>query len=317
LTTTPDLLGPFLGPDAGCVLIIDGAMATELERRGAHIDDPLWSAKVLLKTPALIRDLHRDYFQAGADVAITASYQASFEGFSDRGLDTRQSEALFRLSVQMADEAREEFLANSPGGMGRARPMVAASIGPFGAHLHDGSEYHGRYEATDRAIADFHRRRIEVLLNTAADLLAIETIPSLREGELLMRVLEEFPGALAWLSYSCRDGRTVSHGESFACAVGVTEGSNQIVAVGVNCTPPQYVPSLLNAAQGRTSLPLLAYPNSGECWIPEDNSWAPGQTVDSLADAALIWRESGARLIGGCCRTGVADIAALARALRP
>lgn len=315
MTAVSTLLKPFLDAGAPGVLILDGAMATELERRGADINDPLWSAKVLMEAPELIRKLHEDYFQAGADVAITASYQASFEGFAARGLDARRATGLFRLSVQLAHEARERCLATRDPGVPRPRPLVAASVGPYGAHLHDGSEYHGRYQASDDVISDFHRRRIEVLLDTPADLLALETIPALREGELLIRVLEEFPEARAWIGYSCRDGQSVCHGERFSAAVRACEGSSQIVAVGVNCSPPQFVPSLLEGARGKTSLPLLAYPNSGECWIPEDNSWAPGQSADSLAQAARHWRDLGARLIGGCCRTGVDDIASLARTL--
>jgi len=309
-----DVLAPFLGPGGPGLAIVDGAMATELEKRGADIADPLWSAKVLLEKPALIRDLHRDYFLAGADIAITASYQASFEGFAARGLDAGQARDLFRLSVQLADEARDEFLDRCPAP--RPRPLLAASLGPYGAHLHDGSEYHGRYRASDRRIADFHRRRIEVLLDTRADLLAMETIPALREAEVLLRVLEEFPDARAWLSYSCRDGTAICHGESFASAVAAAASSPQVVAVGVNCTAPQFVTDLLQSARHRTRLPLLAYPNSGESWIPGEYAWVPGAEARSLAQAALGWRAAGARLIGGCCRTGVADIAALAKALR-
>lgn len=311
-----DVLAPFLGPDGPGQAILDGAMATELEKRGADIKDPLWSAKVLLEQPALIRDLHRDYFVAGADIAITASYQASFEGFAERGLGAREAAQLFRLSVRLACEAREQFLDQHAAAGAAPRPLVAASLGPFGAHLHDGSEYHGRYAASNRVIADFHRRRLDVLADTAADLIAAETIPGLREAELLLRVLEEFPDARAWLSFSCRDDIAVCHGERFSSAVAAASSSAQIVAVGVNCTAPQFVAGLLESAQGCTALPLLAYPNSGECWIPGENAWEPGGPAQSLAEAARGWKQAGARLIGGCCRTGVGDIAELAEALK-
>ena len=311
----PSLLKPYLRHPDDC-MVLDGALATELESRGADIDDPLWSAKILVEAPATIRQLHFDYFAAGADVAITASYQASFEGFAERGLDRIQSADLIRLSVDLAKQARDEFLEQAEADTARRRPLVAASVGPYGAHLHDGSEYHGNYSASDRKIVDFHLRRIEVLLQAGPDLLALETIPSLREGELLLRTLEEFPQALAWLSFSCRDGSLLNHGESFARAMAAADDSAQIVAAGVNCTPPQFVSDLLRSVPGDIGKPLLAYPNSGECWVAGVNSWLPGQAGDSLAGMAAHWRTLGARIIGGCCRTGVADIADLSRSLR-
>lgn len=311
----PSLLEPYLR-DPGDTLVLDGALATELENRGADIDDPLWSAKVLLETPGAIRQLHYDYFAAGADVAITASYQASFEGFAARGLDRKQSADLLRLSVELARQARDEFLEQAEPGTARGRPLVAASVGPYGAHLHDGSEYHGNYSASDRKIRDFHLGRIEVLLQAGPDLLALETIPSLREGELLLRALEEFPQALAWLSFSCRDGVLLNHGESFASAMAAAADSAQIVAAGVNCTPPQFVSDLLSSVPGDSGKPLLVYPNSGESWVAGEHNWLPGQACESLAGMAAEWRVLGARIIGGCCRTGVADIAELSLSLR-
>lgn len=310
-----DPLRPFLThPDS--VVILDGALATELEARGADIDDPLWSAKVLLEAPETIRQLHYDYFAAGADVAITASYQASFEGFAARGLEEAESAGLMQLSVELAKQARAELLDSGHHDSQRPLPLIAASVGPFGAHLHDGSEYHGRYDASNNRIRDFHLRRMEVLLEAGPDLLALETIPSLREGEILLRALESFPQAAAWLSFSCGDGERLNHGESFASAVAACEDSDQIVAVGVNCTPPQHVDSLLRSAAGRGRRPRLVYPNSGECWVAHQNTWLPGESGGSLAVMGRQWKEAGARLIGGCCRTGVDDIAALAAALR-
>jgi homocysteine S-methyltransferase len=311
----PALLRPFLAnPDQ--VLILDGALATELEARGADIHDPLWSARVLLDSPESIQRLHYDYLAAGADAVISASYQASFEGFAARGLDQAQSADLLRLSVTLAHQARDEFMSGQDPDSKRPRPLVAASVGPYGAHLHDGSEYHGDYVASDARIRDFHQRRMEVLLQAAPDLLAMETIPSLREAEILLRALEDFPAAQAWLSFSCRDGHRLSHGESFASAMRAAWDSSQIVAAGVNCTPPGYICDLLDSLAGPAPKPLVVYPNSGETWVAGSNCWMPGDENDSLAGMARKWRSLGARLIGGCCRTGVADIAELAGSIR-
>lgn len=296
------------------VVILDGALATELERRGADLKDPLWSAKLLLEEPALIRQLHYDYFVAGADIAITASYQASFPGLAARGLGAEQSADLMRLSVQLATQARDHYHNQHADNLTTQRPLlIAASVGPYGAYLHDGSEYRGDYGVTVEQLMAWHRPRLSVLATSGADLLACETIPSFAEGEALVRLLAEFPDTAAWLSFSCADGEHVCHGERFADCVAMAAASPQLVAIGVNCTPPRYIESLLQEAAAVTPKPLLTYPNSGEHWNAATQCWQPGSGVADFAAAAQRWHSAGARLIGGCCRTTPDDIAALAR----
>lgn len=307
-------IDPFLHHQS--CLVLDGALATELERRGAVLDDPLWSARILLERPGLIRQVHEDYFRAGADGAITVSYQASFEGFARRGLSREQSEALLRGSVRLAVEAREAFWAEAANRAGRLRPLVAASVGPYGAFLADGSEYRGDYGLSKRQLIDWHRPRLAVLADSGADLLACETIPCLREAEALVELLGEFPGTAAWLSFSCCDGEHLCHGEPFREAAALAESCPQVVAVGVNCTPPAYVEGLLRSAAGHTGKPLLAYPNSGETWDAQRHCWVSGGRPVDFGALARRWYAAGARLIGGCCRTGPADIARIRHLLR-
>lgn len=294
-------------------LIIDGAMATELEARGADLHDRLWSARVLMEEPSLIVAVHRDYFAAGADVATTASYQASFEGFAARSLSHDRAAGLMRLSVRLAQEARDDFL-QSPAAAGRLRPLVAASVGPYGAFLADGSEYRGDYSLRVAELMAWHRPRLELLAAAGADLLACETIPSLDEGEALVRLLEEFD-VPAWLSFSCGDGQSLNHGEPMRAAAALAESCAQVVAVGVNCTPPRFVEELLLEATTATSKPLLCYPNSGEAWDAAARCWLPGSGVTDFAEPARRWYAAGARLIGGCCRTGPRDVRAIRAAL--
>jgi len=285
-------------------VVLDGALATEMENRGADLDDPLWSAKQLFESPELIRAVHLDYLHAGADVIATATYQASFEGFRNAGFDRGQAESLMRLGVDLAVLARETCWSSVDARRGRLRPLVAASIGPYGAILHDGSEYHGNYGIGREELLEFHRARLRILDDTEADLFAFETIPSLEEGEVLVELLREFPARTAWLSFSCRDGANVSHGERFADCAALADASEQIVAVGLNCTPPQYVEDLLASASSLKT-PLVCYPNSGEHWCAEGNRWE-GQGSSDFPIAA--WYRRGARLVGGCCRTGPEDI---------
>lgn len=298
--------------DANGVIILDGALATELERRGTDLNDPLWSARVLMEAPALISQVHLDYFRAGADVATTASYQATFPGFARRGLDQQQAAELMRLSVRLACKARDEYAQE----VARPQPpLVAASIGPYGAYLADGSEYRGDYGLSVAELMAFHRPRMAVLAASGADLLACETIPSLAEGEAIVQLLAEFPNQYAWLSFSCRDEMRVCHGEPFATCAALANRSPQVVAVGVNCTAPRFVEALIRRAGAVTDKPLLAYPNSGEAWDAANHCWVPGTATPDFAAPTQLWYAAGARLIGGCCRTGPEDIRAMAQVL--
>ena len=293
-------------------LVLDGALATELERRGRDLRDPLWSAKVLLEAPELIRQVHLDYFHAGADIAITASYQATVEGFVRRGLGRGESLELLRRSVRLALEARDEFWREPANRVGRPRPLVAASVGPYGAFLADGSEYRGDYGLSETELMDFHRLRLATLLETGPDLLACETLPCFLEARALARLLTEFPGASAWISFSARDEAHTCHGERLADCAAWLDGRPQIVAVGINCTAPRYLPALVRAIRFATGKPIVVYPNSGESYRADLGRWEGTATRAEFATEAERWYAGGARLIGGCCRTTPDHIAALA-----
>jgi len=293
---TTDVEERFRGP-----LVLDGGMATELERGGADLRDALWSARLLKDDPGSIRRVHEAFFDAGADVAISASYQASFSGFADRGIEAEEAASLMRLSVALAREAA------AADGSDR---LVAASVGPFGATLADGSEYRGDYGLSAGALAMFHRPRFETLLDAEPDLLAIETIPSIVEAEALVTLLEDYPEARAWISFSCRDGACISDGTPFADAVALAASSDRVIAVGVNCTPPGFVPSLLDGAE--VTKPLLAYPNVGSTWDAVSRSWILEGERPNPGASAATWRSAGATIVGGCCGTTPDDIRAIA-----
>lgn len=298
-------------------LVIDGALATELERRGCDLKDDLWSAKILHEQPESIKQVHLDYFKAGADCAITASYQATVEGFARRGLNESESIGLIQKSVGLAMEARNEFWSDPANRAGRAKPFVAASVGPYGAFLADGSEYRGNYGLSERELMDFHRPRMKALIEAGADVLACETIPSLIEAQAIAKLLEEFPDAIAWLSFSARDEKHISEGQIFADCVRQFENHAQVAAIGINCTSPSYIPSLIREARKVTDKPVLVYPNSGETYNAENNDWNGNPVVESFGEQAREWYGAGARLIGGCCRTTPEDIRLIASWARP
>lgn len=284
--------------------VLDGGLATELETRGADLDHELWSARLLYEAPEMIEKIHYDFLRAGADVIATASYQASIEGFERVGHEGQRARDLIRLSVDLALQAREAFWSDEQQRSGRLRPLVAASVGPYGACLADGSEYHGEYGVGKQELLEFHHPRMDLLADSGADLFAFETIPSRLEAEALLELLAEFPDKWAWLSFSCRDDRHLSHGEPFAECAALADGSAQLVAVGVNCSAPRHIAGLLESAAG-VRTPLLAYPNSGEEYHAEGNFWS-GEACTGFEVAD--WFARGARLLGGCCRTSLDDI---------
>jgi homocysteine S-methyltransferase len=294
------------------VIVLDGGLATELERRGHDLSDDLWSARLLIDRPDEIVATHLSYFRAGAQVATTASYQASFEGFASRGCSHDEAADLMRRSVVLAREAAQGAAEEAGDGV---RRWVAASVGPYGAVLADGSEYHGDYGVTDASLRDFHRPRMEVLAQAGADLLAIETVPSEQEVTVLLQLLDEMPESTqAWLSLTCADGATTRRGEDLDRVLGLARGHDRVVAVGVNCTAPEHVEEIVTRAVAASGRPAIAYPNSGESWDGTARRWGgDGAGVDPAA--AERWVTAGARWIGGCCRVGATDIARLAAAL--
>jgi homocysteine S-methyltransferase len=294
------------------VLVIDGALATELERRGYDLKDDLWSAKILLEQPEAIKQLHYDYFKAGADCVITASYQATVEGFMKRGLNEAEAIDLIKKSVRIAIEARDEFWSDESNHVGRAKPFVAASVGPYGAFLADGSEYRGNYGLNENELVDFHRPRMKALIQAGADILACETLPCLIEAQAVSKLLKESPNITAWFSFSAKDDKHISEGQLFADCVREIGSNPQIVAIGINCTSPRFIPSLIREAKQVTNKPILAYPNSGESYSAEKNDWNGDPVSNSFGEDAKDWYDAGARLIGGCCRSTPEDIQVIA-----
>jgi len=274
------------------VVVLDGGLATELERRGNDLSSVLWSARLLRDDPEEIVAAHRAFFAAGAEVAITASYQVSFDRLGD------EAEMLLRRSVDLARRAGQGW--------------VAASVGPYGAMLADGSEYRGDYGRSVDELRRFHRRRLAVLAEAGADALAVETIPCLAEVEAVLAELDGL-GAQAWLSLSCVGERTRA-GEPAGEAFAMARDCPAVFAVGVNCTAPADVADLVAVAAARSGKPAVAYPNSGEVWDADRRSWSGRSAFDPAS--VRRWVTGGARLVGGCCRVGPADVAAIAGVVR-
>ncbi|WP_345828636.1 homocysteine S-methyltransferase [Pantoea sp. BRR-3P] len=295
-------------------LILDGALATELEARGCNLADALWSAKVLMENPELIYQVHHDYFAAGAHVAITASYQATPQGFAARGLDEAQALALIKQSVQLAQRARDDYRASSAS---TAPLLVAGSVGPYGAFLANGAEYRGDYALPEEEMKAFHRPRVKALLEAGVDLLACETLPSFAEAQALISLLAEFPDSCAWFSFTLRDAEHISDGMPLSQVAELVNGAPQVLAIGINCVALESVTPALRNLQAQSDKPLLVYPNSGEQYDASSKTWHSAPSGCTLHDKFHEWQQAGARLIGGCCRTTPQDIAAIAACCQP
>ncbi|XP_021616376.1 homocysteine S-methyltransferase 1 isoform X2 [Manihot esculenta] len=321
-TTTSTLLEDLVEKAGGCA-IIDGGFATQLETHGAAINDSLWSALCLIKDPDLIKRVHLEYLEAGADVLITSSYQATLPGFISKGLSLEEGELLLKKSVKLAIEARDKFWdAVKCNPLQRYnRALVAASIGSYGAYLADGSEYSGYYEPDVKLekLKDFHRRRLQVLVEAGPDLLAFETIPNKLELQACVELLEEENIKIpSWICFSSVDGENAPSGESFQECLEIINKSNKINAVGINCAPPHFIESLICKFKELTEKLIVVYPNSGEVWDGRAKRWLPSTCFDDdkFELSAIRWHELGASLIGGCCRTTPSTIRAISKVLK-
>ena len=298
------------------MLVLDGGLATELEADGFDLNHPLWSARVLLSAPDAIRAVHARFLEAGADCIVTASYQASFAGLSRHGLGDREAERVIRFAVELAVSERDRFWRDPANRAGRRRPLVAASVGPYGAFLADGSEYRGDYRVDEAGLARFHERRLVTLAGSGADLLAVETIPSIQEVRVLGRLLDGLRDAPpAWVAFCCRDGAHLADGTPVAEAAASVGRSAGVFAVGVNCTAPRHLAALIPKIPAASGKPVVAYPNGAGRYDAARKVWEIPDDPPDLARLAPEWRRLGAALIGGCCRTGAADIRAIRTAL--
>ncbi len=290
------------------LVILDGALSTELERHGCDLNDPLWSAKILLENPDQVRTVHEDYYNAGADCVITASYQATYEGFIKCGLSEQQAKELIRLSVSLAKNAANASQQKQTNGTSKAHPLVAASVGPYGAYLADGSEYRGNYGLSEQELVQFHHKRLQTLISAGPDILACETIPCLIEAKALTTLLAKHPGTYCWISFSAKDGEHTNNGEKLEECARFLDDFEQVAAVGINCTAPEYVESLIGEIKKGTNKPVVVYPNSGETYDSIAKCWTRKSTHTPFNEFAVRWYEKGARIIGGCCRTTPDDI---------
>jgi homocysteine S-methyltransferase len=283
-----------------CPVVLDGGLATQLESQGHNLDSALWSARLLHDDPDAILQAHLAYFAAGAQVATTASYQASIGGFARAGIGQAEAEQLIRRSVRLAEQARARFDDSQD-------RWIAGSVGPYGAALADGSEYRGDYNMSVAELRQWHRPKIELLAEAGVDILAVETIPCLAEVEALLAEIDG-SGQLCWLSITCAGNRMRS-GQPAAEAFSRAREVDEVVAVGVNCIDPADADALVRSARETSGKPVVVYPNSGERWDAAARAWiGPGtfQTTD-----VEQWIGGGARLVGGCCRVGPIQIKAI------
>jgi len=282
-------------------LLIDGGLSNELEKLGCDLNHKLWSAKVLTSNPDALVKTHLAYLEAGAKCIATASYQATIPGFINLGLDKTTAKSLILKSVELAEIAVEKYLQSaSP----ETPPLIAASIGPYGAFLADGSEYRGNYGISDAALKEFHEERINILDSSNADLLAFETIPSFQEAQVIADLLMSCKKP-AWISFSCKNESQINDGTNIEICAELPSKHPNIIAIGVNCTAPKYISGLIDSLKKKSgSKKIIVYPNSGEAYNAQSKQWIGLSEPISFQAMSKEWMEKGADIIGGCCRIG-------------
>ena len=293
-------------------LLIDGGLSNVLEEQGCNLDHELWSARLLEKNPEAIVDAHYSYLEHGAQCITTSSYQASIKGFTNVGYDKAGAEKLILQSVELAELAVQQFSAKNTSDF---KPLIAASIGPYGAYLADGSEYRGNYSVSDEELREFHHDRIQLLDRSNADFLACETIPSFREAKVLSELLKSTKKT-SWMSFSCKDEQHLNDGTKIEECIRYFANHAHIFALGVNCTAPKYISGLIKSIKSNCGdKKIVVYPNSGEAYNAESKSWIGISDPISFVEMCREWVELGADIIGGCCRIGPDHIQSIDRAL--
>ncbi len=282
-------------------LVIDGGLSNALEAQGYDLTHKLWSAKLLDSHPEAITKAHLTYLEAGAQCIITASYQASIQGFLEVGYDKTMAEKLLLKTVSLAEAAVEQFIKTSKSDF---IPLIAASIGPYGAYLADGSEYRGDYGVADEILKEFHEARLYLLDKTNADFFACETFPSFQEAKILATILKNTDKP-AWISFSCKDGNHINDGTSMEEVVSLFKDHPNVFAIGINCTEPQYIASLINKIKANAGdKKVVVYPNAGLVYDAVSKTWAGTSSPDSFVAKTKEWAALGADIIGGCCQIG-------------
>lgn len=269
-----------------------------------------------MEKPEAIAEVHRDYLEAGSDCITTASYQASFEGFMKRGMSEEQAKALIQSAITIAKDVRDAFWADEKNRAKRLKPLVAASVGPYGAYLADGSEFTGNYGLSLDDLKAFHAKRLATLIETKPDLLACETIPCLIEAQALCELLKAYPEVYTWVSFSAKDGKHINSGESIRECALYLDAQPNVLAIGINCTAPQHIESLIEEIKAVTAKPIIVYPNGGATYNALTKTWDGISKSSSYGKSTVMWYQKGARLIGGCCQTTPEDIAQIAKWVR-
>lgn len=295
-------------------VVIDGAMSTALEKAGCDLNDKLWSARVLIDEPEKIRQVHKDYFDAGANVAITASYQATQAGFKERGFDSETAYKLIAQSVFLAQQARAEFLAQHPETDPKTL-LIAGAVGPYGAYLANGAEYTGQYHLSDDQYRAFHQLRMKALVEAGADFLGVETQARLDEVKVILSMIKELDTS-AWITFTLKDSGHIADGTPIEKAFEVCGNNSLVDAVGINCIKREIVAEALEKISSVTDKPMIVYPNSGETYDPSTKTWSHPVSGPGWDHFVTKWKSMGAVCLGGCCRTLPSDIVQIANLMK-
>ena len=291
-------------------IVLDGAMSDELERQGVQTNNKLWTATALIDQLDKVYQAHMDYFNAGAELIITDTYQANVQAFEKAGYSKTEAEQFIRNAVKIAKKARDDFEKQTG-----KHNYVAGTIGAYGAYLADGSEYRGDYQLTSDEYLAFHLPRLKLVLAEKPDLIALETQPKLAEPVTVLDWLKEQRQIPVYVSFTLKDAKHLSDGTPIAEAVKKISQYQQVFAIGINCVSPTIVQDALSEFSQYTKKPLVVYPNLGASYDPQIKQWRKFTNDFNFEELTKSWYQAGARLIGGCCTTGPKEINQIKQAI--
>ena len=289
-------------------LVIDGGISNELEALGCDLNHDLWTSRLLDSDEEAIRQVHLNYMRAGAQCVASASYQASIPGLMNHGYSHEEARSLIQKSISLVSEARTTFYEENDN---HHEVNIVGSIGPYGAYLADGSEYKGNYGLTHDQLNDFHEERLQLFIESDADIIAFETIPDYTEAQVIAQLSQNISKP-SWISFSCKDDHHISDGTPLSECGQLFRSHPSVFAIGANCIPPDYVPGVLNTLKENVgNKKIIIYPNSGGHYDSNGKKWYANDEKFALKNHADEWINLGADILGGCCKIGAEEIGEL------
>ncbi|MGV2875897.1 homocysteine S-methyltransferase [Macrococcus capreoli] len=285
------------------ITLLDGGFGTTVEAYGYDVKHELWSTHLIKEHPEAILKVHQAFVNNGAEIILTNTYQGAVQSFLNTGYTEREAEGYLQAAVELAHQSVSSNV------------LVAASLGPYGAMLGNGSEYTGAYQVRQSDYIEYHMQRLNILIEAGIRVFAFETIPNIEEVKAVKALLEDYPDIEAWLSVTLKDSAHLSDGTPIEEVIEVVNGIDNVHAFGVNCTSVKVIDGAVERLLALSEKAIILYPNGGRKYDAVEKVWIDQDDI-SLIEATVKWKQLGVKIIGGCCQVGPEEIGALSAVLK-